>query len=120
MIGESINEPDSVVTPLTKIGKALKFFLFNLFSFSLKIVQLEGPPAGVGNQVADDILIRYGTIVDIPSIPGEPTISGGEIQDPLKKNKFDISFVGIDGEEVTSKVKISRKIWFAGSDKLYE
>ena len=98
----------------------LNFFLFNLFSFSLKIVQLEGPPAGVGNQVADDILITYGTKVDIPSIPGEPTISRGEIQDPLRRNKFDISFVGIDGEEVTSKVKMSRMIWFAGSDKLYK
>ena len=100
--------------------KRSKLFLFNLFSFSLKVVQLEGPPAGVGNQVADDILIRYGTVVDIPSIPGKPTVSGGEIQDPLKKHEFDISFVGIDGEEVTSKVKISRKIWFAGSDKVYK
>ena len=118
MIGESINEPESSVTPLTELEKRSKLFLFNLFSFSFKIVQLEGPPDGVGNQVADDILIRYGTKVDIPSILGEPTTSEGEIQDPLRNNEFDISFVGIDGEEVTSKVKISRKIWFADIDEL--
>ena len=48
-------------------------------------------------------------------ISGAPEIVAGEIQDPLKKNKFDISFVGNNGEEVTSKVKIARKIWFSGS-----
>ncbi|XP_074620778.1 uncharacterized protein LOC141879398 isoform X2 [Acropora palmata] len=104
-------------------GDKKETFLFHIPAKSpdlFQVVQLEGPPAGVGNQVADDILIRYGTVVDIPSIPGEPTVSGGEIQDPLKKHEFDISFVGIDGQEVTSKVKISRKIWFAGSDKVYK
>ncbi|KAK2567754.1 L-tyrosine decarboxylase [Acropora cervicornis] len=104
-------------------GDKKETFLFHIPAKSpdlFQVVQLEGPPAGVGNQVADDILIRYGTVVDIPSIPGNPTVSGGEIQDPLKKHEFDISFVGIDGQEVTSKVKISRKIWFAGSDKVYK
>lgn len=79
------------------------------------MVQLEKAPDGVGNEVADDLLLRYGTEVEIPGISGTPVIEGGEIQDPLKKNKFDITFVGNDGEVVTSSVKIARKIWFAGS-----
>jgi len=85
-----------------------------LFLFH-KAVQLDGPPDGVGNIVADDLLLRYGTEVEIPGISGAPEIVAGEIQDPVKKNKFDISFVGNNGEEVTSKVKIARKIWFSGS-----
>ena len=82
---------------------------------SHKVVELDGIPNGVGNKVADDLLLRYGTEVEIPSIPGAPEIVGGEIQDPLKKNKFDIAFVGINGKDVTSSVKIARKIWFAGT-----
>lgn len=76
---------------------------------------MDGIPKGVGNEVADDLLLRYGTEVEIPGIPGAPVIEGVEIQDPLTKNNFDISFVGIDGEEVTSSVKIARKIWFSGT-----
>lgn len=76
---------------------------------------MDGIPKGVGNEVADDLLLRYGTDVEISGIPGVPVIEGVEIQDPLTKNNFDISFVGIDGEEVTSSVKIARKIWFSGT-----
>lgn len=76
---------------------------------------MDGIPKGVGNEVADDLLLRYGTEVEILGIPGAPVIEGVEIQDPLTKNNFDISFVGIDGEEVTSSVKIARKIWFSGT-----
>ena len=79
------------------------------------MIQLDGVPDGVGNEVADDLLLRYGTEVEIPGVPGTPVIVGGEVQDPLHKNRFDIAFVGIDGEEVTSRVKIARKIWFAGT-----
>ena len=79
------------------------------------MVQLDGVPDGVSNEVTDDMLLRYGTEVEIHSIPGAPDIVGGEIQDPLKKNKFDIAFVGNNGKEVTSTVKIARKIWFAGT-----
>ena len=79
------------------------------------MAQLDGVPDGVGNEVADNLLLRYGTEVEIPSIPGAPEIVGGEIQDLLKKNKFDIAFVGNNGKEVTSTVKIARMIWFAGT-----
>ena len=92
----------------------MSFFLFSSF----KVVQLAAPPDGVGNEVADDLLIIYGTEIEVPGISGEPIIVDEEVQDPLKENEFDISFVGIDGGEVTSKVKISRKIWFADIDKV--
>ena len=51
----------------------------------------------------------------IPSIPGEPMIVNGEIQELLEKSEFDINFLGIDGKEVKSNVKVGRKIWFAAS-----
>ena len=38
-----------------------------------------------------------------------------EVKDPLKNYKYEITFVGIDGEEVTSKVKIEMKVWFDGA-----
>ncbi|XP_068718076.1 uncharacterized protein [Montipora capricornis] len=96
-------------------------FLFHIPTKSrdfLQVVQLAAPPDGVGNEVADDLLIIYGTEIEVPGISGEPIIVDEEVQDPLKENEFDISFVGIDGGEVTSKVKISRKIWFADIDKV--
>ena len=80
------------------------------------MVQLDGAPDGVGNEVADDLLLRYGTEVEICGISGEPVFVDGEIQDPLKSHKFDISFVGINGEVVISKVEIARKIWFAATE----
>ena len=89
----------------------VKHGLFILFH---QVVQLDGIPDGVGNEVADDLLLKHGTEVEILGVPGTPVIVGEEIKDPLKKNKFDIAFVGIDGKEVTSSVKIARKIWFAG------
>ena len=49
----------------------------------------------------------------IPSIPVEPVIVNGEIQEPLEKSEFDINFIGINGHEVKSNVKVGRKIWFA-------
>jgi len=40
---------------------------------------------------------------------------GGKVDDPLKKNRYDITFIRIDGEEIKSKVKLGRKIWFDGT-----
>ena len=76
---------------------------------------MDGPPDGVGSEEVDDLLLRYGTVVEFPAIPGTPVIASGEVQDPLTKNKYDITFVGMNGKEVNAKVKISRKIWFAGT-----
>ena len=79
------------------------------------MVQIDGPPDGVGSEEVDDLLLRYGSLVEFPAIPGSPVIASGEVQDPLTKTKYDITFVGMNGEEVNTKVKISRKIWFAGT-----
>lgn len=83
------------------------------------MVQLDGVPDGAGSEEDDDLLLKHGTEVEIPSIPGAPVVKSGEIQDPLDKSKFDITFVGINGKEVKSKVKIARKIWFASSTKTF-
>ena len=78
-------------------------------------MQLDGPPEFVGSDEVEDVLLRYGIEIEIPGIPGTPVTEGGEVQDPLTKNKYEITFVGIDGEEVKTKVKIARKIWFAST-----
>ena len=79
------------------------------------MVQIDGPPQGVDSEEVDDLLLRYGTEVEFPAIPGSPVIASGEVQDPLTKNKYDITFVGMNGKEVNDKVKIASKIWFAGT-----
>ena len=78
-------------------------------------MQLDGFSDSVGIEGEDELLLKHGIEVEIPSIPGEPVILNGEIQEPLDKNEFDISFVGINGKEVKTKVKLGKKIWFAHS-----
>ena len=79
------------------------------------MVQLDAPPEGVGSEEVDDLLLRYGIEVEFPAIPGSPVIENGEVQNPLTKNKYDITFIGMNGEEVNTKVKIAKKVWFAGT-----
>lgn len=79
------------------------------------MIQLEGPPDGIGDEEAADVLLRHGTEVEIPGVPGSPLIVSGQVQDLLTRNNFDITFVGISGKVVKSEVKIARKIWFAAS-----
>ena len=55
----------------------------------------------------------------IPSIPGEPMTVNGKIQEPLEKSEFDINFLGINGKEVNSNVRVRRKIWFAPSTRTF-
>lgn len=81
-----------------------------------QIVQLDDIPDGVGTEEDKDLLLKKGIEVNIPDISGSPTMAGEEVQDPLKKKNYDITFVGIDGEEVTTRVKLGRKIWFDGTD----
>ena len=89
--------------------------LTNISQFlSQKVIQLDGPPEGLGGEEAD-MLLRHGTEVEISGVPGSPLIVSGEVQDLMTKDNFDITFVGINGKVVKSKVKIARKIWFAGS-----
>lgn len=99
-------------------GDKTSVFLFHIPTKSpdfFQMVQMDGPPEGVGSEEVDDLLLRYGTEVEFPAIPGTPVIANGEVQDPLTKTKYDITFVGMNGEEVNTKVKIARKIWFAGT-----
>ncbi|XP_068716270.1 uncharacterized protein [Montipora foliosa] len=103
-------------------GDQTNTFLFHIPTKNpdfFQIVQLDGIPEGFGNEVADDLLLRYGIEIEIPNIPGKPVIVNGEVQDPLLGDAFDISFVGIDGQEELSEVKIARKIWFAATDNVY-
>ena len=60
------------------------------------------------------MLLKKGIEVNIPDIDGTPTTEAGEVQDPLKKKHYDITFFGIDGEEVKTRIKLGRKIWFDG------
>ena len=97
-------------------------FVFLLFFFLvlLKIVELDGFPDNVGFEEDDDLLLKHGIEVKIPSIPDEPMIVNGEIQEPLEKSEFDINFLGINGKEVKSNVKVTgRKIWFAPSTQTF-
>ena len=82
-------------------------------------MQLDGFSDSVGVKGEDELLLKHGIEVEIPSIPGEPVILNGEIQEPFDKNEFDISFVGINGKEVKTKVKLGKKIWFAPSTRTF-
>ena len=95
------------------------FFVFFFFLVLLKIVELDGFPDNVGFEEDDDLLLKHGIEVKIPSIPGEPMIVNGEIQEPLEKSEFDINFLGINGKEVKSNVRVRRKIWFAPSTRTF-
>ena len=85
----------------------------------LQVVQLDGFSDSVGIEDEDELLLKHGIEVEIPNIPGEPVILNGEIQEPLDKNEFNISFVGINGKEVKTKVKLGKKIWFAPSTRTF-
>ena len=75
-------------------------------------MQLDGFPDSVGIEENDDLLLKHGIEVDIPGIPGEPVIVNGEIQEPFFKSEFDITFVGINGKQVKSKVKLGKRFGF--------
>lgn len=96
-------------------GSILKLIEIIFTILSQKVVQLDGPPDGIGSEEVDDLLLRHGIEVEIPGIPGSPVVLSGDVLDHLTENKFDITFVGINGKEVKSEVKIARKIWFAGT-----
>lgn len=101
-------------------GDKENVFLFHVPSRSpdfFQMIQLDGPPDGIGDEEATDVLLRHGTEVEILGVPGSPVIVSGEVQDLLMKNNFDVTFVGINGKVVKSEVKVARKIWFAASTR---
>ncbi|CAH3125222.1 unnamed protein product, partial [Pocillopora meandrina] len=67
-----------------------------------QIVKRDDTPKGVGTTKGNKDLLSW---------PEEHK----EVKDPLKNHRYEIIFVGIDGEEVASKVKIERKVWFDGA-----
>ena len=101
------------------INKSHSLVFFFFFLVLLKIVELDGFPDNVGFEEDDDLLLKHGIEVKIPSIPREPMIVNGEIHEPLEKSEFDINFLGINGKEVKSNVKVARKIWFAPSTRTF-
>lgn len=82
----------------------------------LQIVKLDGIPKGVGSEGSKDLLLKKGIEVNLPEISGSWPEDHDDVKDPLKNHKYGIKFVGIDGEEVASKVKIERKVWFDGTN----
>ena len=74
----------------------------------------EVPQTGLGNSTEKDVILKQGVDAELLGVPGSPNEQGGKIVDPLKDSQYDISFVGIQGAEVTIPVVIKRKIWFDG------
>lgn len=72
-------------------------------------------PKGVGTDENPDLLLKHGIEVQIPDVSGSPTIIAGTPNDPLEKLKYHATFVGIDGVEMETTVKIDRKIYFDGT-----
>ncbi|RMX37523.1 hypothetical protein pdam_00012805 [Pocillopora damicornis] len=99
-----MNTQGSFPTSCTVTGRIKDAFLFHIPTKNpdfLQIVKRDDTPKGVGTKGNKDLL----------SWPEEHK----EVKDPLKNHKYEIKFVGIDGEEVASKVKIEMKVWFDGA-----
>ena len=69
----------------------------------------------MGTKGNKDLLLKKAIWVYLPEISRSSLEEHKEVEDPLKNYKYEITFVGIDGEEVASKVKIERKVWFDGA-----
>lgn len=72
-------------------------------------------PKGLGEQAEKQVILKQGVDAELLRVSGAPTFdSEGKIVDPLTDLKYDIHFVGIQGEEVTTGVVLQKKIWFDG------
>jgi len=60
------------------------------------------------------VILKQGVDAELLGVPGSPTEQEGKIVDPLTKQNYDLHFVGIQGEEVTTGVVVHKKIWFDG------
>ena len=60
------------------------------------------------------VILKQGVDAEMVGVPGSPTEQEGKIVDPLTKPNYDLHFVGIQGEEVTTGVVVQKKIWFDG------
>ena len=86
-----------------------------IFPTSFPFFNILSLTTGVGTKGNKDLLLKKAIQVYLPEINRSWPEEHKEVKDPLKNHKYEITFVGIDGEEVASKVKIERKVWFDGA-----
>lgn len=60
------------------------------------------------------MILKQGVDAELIGVRGAPTFETEKIVDPLTDTKYNIDFVGIQGEEITTAVVIQKKIWFDG------
>lgn len=70
----------------------------------------------MGDDSEKSVILKQGVDAELPVVPGSPTTDPktGKIKDPLEETKYDIEFVGIQGQEIKTTVMIQKKIWFDG------
>jgi len=68
----------------------------------------------MGEPTEATVILKQGVDAELLGVPGSPTEQGGKIVDPLTEHNYDLHFVGIQGEEVTTGVVVQKKIWFDG------
>ena len=86
----------------------------NSVCFAVQIVKLTKPPQGLGEPKEAAVILKQGVDAELLGVPGSPTEQGEKIVDPLTEHNYDLRFVGIQGEEVTTGVVVQKKIWFDG------
>ena len=74
-----------------------------------QLVELQNIPDGVSQ-----VVLKHGIEVQLPEVPGSPTIECGKVIDPLTQPQYKIRFIGEEGEEKESTMHLGRKIWFHG------
>lgn len=82
----------------------------------LQIVRLAEVPKGLGDGGEKSVVLKQGVDAELPRVPGSPTFDPQtkKIKDPLADTKYDVEFVGIQGQEIKTTVMIQKKIWFDG------
>ncbi|KAJ7356280.1 hypothetical protein OS493_026039 [Desmophyllum pertusum] len=107
--------PDSATYILYgDVGNAYLFHTPTKDPDYLQIVRLTEVPKGLGDSTEKAVILKQGVDAELLGVPGAPTVQDGKIVDPLTDSKYDINFVGIQGEEITTGVVVQKKIWFDG------
>ena len=79
------------------------------------MICLTDAPTGLSNSDETKArILKQGVDAELLGVPGAPTVHEGKIVDPLADPQYNINFVGILGQEVTTAVLIKRKLWFDG------
>lgn len=80
----------------------------------MQIVCLTEVTAGLGDPAEKAVILKQGVDAQLLGVPGSPTEKEGKIVDPLTNSQYNMNFVGILGEEITTAVTVKKKIWFDG------